>query len=164
MSTVADRAVESSSDPLAPKAAAPPARIDAAHLLRLVRRVAQADRRAFAELYDAVAPGLGRTLVQAMPKRAAAATLSATFVEVWSVARFHTGADTDVGAWISGIAARRASDRTTATGPTTGGRACAPTRTGRWWSTLADVHDRRADLALTALLSDHHAQGRHPSR
>ena len=78
----------------------------------LVQQVADADGRAFARLYQALAPAVARDLRPAMPDPAdAAAVIAATFVEVWWLARFHAAAGTDVPAWVMAVARRRAWDR-----------------------------------------------------
>jgi DNA-directed RNA polymerase specialized sigma24 family protein len=81
-------------------------------LLRLLCLVAEHDRSAFADLYDVLAQPLQQSLRATFPSAIyAEAITSATFVEVWLQARYHTDVDTDVGAWINLIAARRAADR-----------------------------------------------------
>ena len=126
-----------------------------AHLLQLVRRIAVEDHAAFAELYDALSDRLLRELESTTtdPVRAAAIT-RATFVEVWALARFHIGSDTDVYAWLTDIVARRSADRLAACTD----HACPdqgsdeqPTRRP-WWAASADSNDREMDLALRALL------------
>jgi hypothetical protein len=82
------------------------------HLLGLVRRIAGKDRSALAELHAALSPTL---IVFARSREwdpvEAAAIISATFTEVWWMARFHTFPGTDVLAWTMDIAMRRAADR-----------------------------------------------------
>jgi DNA-directed RNA polymerase specialized sigma24 family protein len=110
-------------------------------LIGLVRRVARTDRSAFTSLYQALAPAVAADLRAALPDPAdAAAITSATFVEVWWLARFHTASDTDVPVWITGIATRRAAERLPAAGHPS--------------SPMPAIHDRRNELALAALL-DH---------
>ncbi len=59
-------------------------------LITLVRRVARADERAFARLYDTLAPAVAARISAAVPDPAdVAATTSTTFVEVWRLAWFH---------------------------------------------------------------------------
>jgi RNA polymerase sigma-70 factor (ECF subfamily) len=104
-------------------------------LIALVRRVAHADKRAFTQLYNELAPDVAAELRVAAPDPAdAAAITSATFVEVWWLARFHTAQDTDVSAWVTGIAGRRAGERTPLS------------------NSFHAVHDRRNELALGRLL------------
>ena len=78
----------------------------------LIERVAAGDRPALRQLYDTlcdpVHERLRRTLTDPGDVRA---VLHATFVEVWWLARFHTGPGEDHPAWILGIAARRAAER-----------------------------------------------------
>ena len=100
-----------------------------------MRRVAHADKRAFTQLYNELAPDVAAELRVAAPDPAdAAAITSATFVEVWWLARFHTAQDTDVSAWVTGIAGRRAGERTPLS------------------NSFHAVHDRRNELALGRLL------------
>ena len=81
-------------------------------LIDLVRQVADADGRAFARLYHALAPAVAGNLRPTLPDPAdAAAVVSATFVEVWLLARFHAAAGTDVPTWVAAIATRRAGER-----------------------------------------------------
>ena len=88
-----------------------------AHLQRLVRRVADEDHNAFADLYDELSGGLLLDLEQTTEDPVHAAAISAaTFVEVWALARFHATADTDVHVWVADIAARRTADRQSAAG------------------------------------------------
>jgi DNA-directed RNA polymerase specialized sigma24 family protein len=113
--------------------------VNHSRLLALVRSVAHADRHAFTRLYHALAPTIATELCATVPNPAdVAAISSATFVEVWWLARFHTAPDTDVSAWITGIAVRRAVER-------------IPTRT---------VDDQRNEIALAVLL-DHPAANLH---
>jgi RNA polymerase sigma-70 factor (ECF subfamily) len=103
----------------------------------LVRRVADADKGAFVQLYRAFAPEVAAHLrITALDPANAAAITSATFVEVWWLARFHTAPDTDVSAWITGIASRRAGERTPLS------------------NSFHSVHDRRNELALGRLLDE----------
>jgi DNA-directed RNA polymerase specialized sigma24 family protein len=119
----------------------------------LACRVAQADRRAFAHLYRALRPAVAEHLRAAVPdSRDAAAIISATFVEVWWPARFHTASDVDVPAWIVGIATRRARERPRA-GTDSGERATAATGPSAW--PTQSVHDRHYALTLATLLDRH---------
>jgi hypothetical protein len=82
------------------------------HLSQLVRRVAAKDRTAFAELHRALSP----PLVTFAHSRGLApaditAVLSATFTEVWWMARFHTSAADDILTWTTDIVLRRVADR-----------------------------------------------------
>jgi len=135
-------------------------------LIDLVRQVADADRRAFARLYEALAPAVAGNLRAAMPDPAdAAAITSATFVEVWWLARFHAAAGTDVSEWIMAIAARRAAERLGADGKT--GTDDHPSAVARspLWPTPA-MQDEHHAMALAGLLHDHvrPVNGRVPAR
>ncbi len=74
---------------------------DDGRLLRLVCRIAVKDRVAFAELYDVASAQLldEIRLIVSGPDRAAS-IVSAAFVEVWSLARFHTDPGFDIYAWL----------------------------------------------------------------
>jgi DNA-directed RNA polymerase specialized sigma24 family protein len=83
-------------------------------LSRLVRRVADGDRSAFAELFDMTA----ERLIAAMRSRlrdpdVAAEVATETLVEVWWMARHHVDdrGTNAAAAWIVEIAARRAEER-----------------------------------------------------
>ena len=78
-------------------------------LLMLVRRVAAEDRGAFTRLYDALVVQVSATVrdILADPVRVDMVT-SATFVEAWRSAGCHTAPGTDVAAWITSVAIRRA--------------------------------------------------------
>jgi hypothetical protein len=121
-----------------------------AELLRLVRRIAAEDRAAFADLYDALSARILCELESTNDPVRAAAITSATFVEVWALARFHIGSDTDVHAWLTDIVARRSADRRTAC--TDHGSQNQPAGPTPWWAAAADSNDRELDLALRDLL------------
>ena len=107
----------------------------------LVRRISGDDGAAFVELFDRLSGPLYDRLRSRLsdPPRAAA-TITATFVEVWWLAGCHAGPDADVMVWINQIVERRVkkSEPTAAmvTGP----------------AGLASVGSRSADLELAALL------------
>ena len=128
------------------------------NLLCLVRRIASEDHAAFAALYDALSGPLLRELRSSTSDEVdASAIASGTFVEVWSMARFHATPDTDVCAWVSDIAARRTADRR----PLAAARSHARARThgpdapGRrpWLAAAAHSHDRQTKIALADLLA-----------
>lgn len=125
-------------------------------LLWLVRRIADQDHAAFVDLYQAMSARLQQELRSTTSDLAhAAAIASATFLEVWSLARFHASEGTDVQAWITDIAARRIADRASGAGAPSAGDPVQPNGPGRrpWWVTIIDNHDRGTDLALASLLS-----------
>ena len=116
-----------------------------------MRRIADDDRDAFAELYDTLSPRLRRNLRSGSPVPVHVnAIVAATFVEVWSLARFHTAADTDVWAWITDIAARRRGERLPAVDPFAG----SATGAGHplWWTAQVESRDRQAERDLAVLL------------
>jgi DNA-directed RNA polymerase specialized sigma24 family protein len=124
--------------------------------VQLVRRVARADRPAFASLYDTLSPRVSVQIQQTLPDRVdAAAICRATFVEVWWLARFHVALGTDVLAWIAGIAARRGAERLRAAefhreaDELNHG---ADTDRGRRRVAANAIADRSAELALKSLL------------
>ena len=123
-------------------------------LISLVHQVARADRHAFACLYERLAPAVVKSLHVAVPDPVeATAITAATFVEVWLLARFHTAADTDVPAWILGIAIRRAGERWPAEARTgTGDSASAAPRPSL---SPQAIQDRRNVLALAVILRHH---------
>lgn len=138
-------------------ATAPPTRgVNAAGLARLVVRIAGHDRTAFAELFDAQWTTLLAHVHCGMPDHARAEQIAtASFVEVWWLARYHTGANTDVATWITEIAARRTvdalriivTDGAPPTVDTTNNGHDAETA-----AALTAIHHRRAELALAKLL------------
>lgn len=73
-----------------------------ADLAGLVARVADGDRLAFADLHTATADRLADAGLGAVA--------TATFVEVWWLARHHCGPGSDVAGWIVDVARRRAAD------------------------------------------------------
>jgi len=130
-------------------------RTDPTVLLHLVRRIAVEDHAAFADLYDALSLPLLRELESTLrdPDRAAGITCG-TFVEVWTLARFHVGANTDVHAWMTDIVARRTADRQAADRwrPDRADERSTDAPLRPWWAAVADSHDRDMDLTLRALL------------
>jgi len=138
-----------------PAAASPP--VPSTVLQRLVVRVAHKDTVAFADLYDALSPQLLGEIRSAWPSPSlAAAIVAATFVEVWTLARFHSGPGDDVEDWITDIAARRTCDRQF------GEHRCAHDEAGAgtvvsprrlWWTAVTDTYDRQYVLCLAALLN-----------
>jgi hypothetical protein len=124
------------------------------YLLWLVRRTATHDRAAFAELYDALFDRLFRETqsVVSDPQRASA-IITCAFVEIWSMARFHTSSGTDVSAWLTEIVGRRTADRQGDALVDTDSRTAAPgARRHLWWATVADGYDRQMAHTLAALL------------
>ncbi len=78
----------------------------------LLAAVAQRDRPAFGALYEALCRSTTQVACRMLCRTEdVRAVVHGTFVEVWWMARFHPAADTDVMAWVSGIATRRAMDR-----------------------------------------------------
>lgn len=125
-------------------------------LVALVGDVAHANHHAFIRLYRTLAPRVAAELGVALRDPAAiAAITSATFVEVWWMARFHTGSDTDVLAWITGIAVRRAGERSADEAQATGRTAVSGSPDG-----TRAMNDRRNELALAALLVHPREHGR----
>jgi DNA-directed RNA polymerase specialized sigma24 family protein len=147
---------------MSPTAGQPAGRAHSDELIALVRHVAAADRQDFARLYQALAPVIRADLRAALPDPAeSAAITSATFVEVWWLARFHTAPGTDVSAWITGIAIRRAGERLLGGGePVAAAGDRAPPAPRRSPCAIQASHDRRNDLALTVLLHQHISAGR----
>ena len=96
----------------------PPPPVDVRdHLLRLVQQVAIGDRTALADLYRVLSSALVEVLRgQAVDSADAAAVVSATFNEVWWMARFHISADADIHAWMVDMVRRRAADRSRGAG------------------------------------------------
>jgi hypothetical protein len=108
-----------------------------AHLLCLVRRVADRDRVAFADLCDRLFVRVLRAARSGVPdSESSAAVVVATLMEVWWMARFHAAPGTDVHAWLDDIVSRRVADRV-ASRP--------PARVDR-------DYDRHTSLVLAAVL------------
>jgi RNA polymerase sigma-70 factor, ECF subfamily len=129
-------------------------------LVAVVGDVARANHHAFTRLYRSPAPPVAAELRAALPDPAgAAAVTSATFVEVWWMARFHTAPDTDVRARITSVAARRAGQRPAEDTRATGHSAASGPPDG-----TRAMHDRRYELALAALLDHSCAGGRRAGR
>jgi hypothetical protein len=127
------------------------------HLRRLLRRISNNERDAFAELFDHLSRRLLATVQSRVPDpHRATAIVTATFVEVWWLAGCHAGPDCDVVAWVDRIAHRRAGEgppATDAAGQPAGSASTQPA--GSASITAADVaalRDRCAELELTALL------------
>jgi DNA-directed RNA polymerase specialized sigma24 family protein len=77
----------------------------------LIRRIADNDRGAFAELFDQYSGLLSRRLRRQVPDRhRVAGVVAGTFVEVWWLAGCHVDPDTDVMVWIDEILQRRVAD------------------------------------------------------
>jgi hypothetical protein len=101
----------------------------------LIRRISDDDRDAFVELFDHLSGRLFDALRHRLPSPyLAAAIVTATFVEVWWLAGFHAGQDSDVVAWMDRIAQRRIAE--------------GPPDT----ADVASVRARCAELELAALL------------
>jgi hypothetical protein len=112
----------------------------------------------FTALHDAMSVEVRTRIGPRLTDPAAASVTSAVFLEVWMLARFHTTPGIDVHGWILGIADRRAGERggdrragRSTAGPVDDGLGVNPQT--RWWAAMLAVDDRRADLALTALLA-----------
>ncbi|MEU7903487.1 hypothetical protein [Actinoplanes sp. NPDC049118] len=74
----------------------------------LIRRIADDDHGAFAELFDRCSDPVSRRLHRQVPDRhRVAGVLAGTFVEVWWLAGCHVDPDTDVMVWIDEILRRR---------------------------------------------------------
>ena len=82
----------------------------------LVGRIAAGDRAALRTLYTALADIVAGEVRRALTDPAEVhAAVCSTFVEVWWLARFHTGRDADIPAWIAFVAGQRATERRRAT-------------------------------------------------
>lgn len=82
------------------------------YLVRLLHRVATADRRALARLYDVFADEVAILAREKLTSpHDVTAVVSATFLEVWSFAALHDGRLVDVRGWLQGIARARTVDR-----------------------------------------------------
>jgi hypothetical protein len=141
-------------------------RLQSAYLGRLVDRVADKDRAAFADLYDALSPQLlGEIRAASTCAARAVAILSATFVEVWMLARFHASADDDVEAWIADITIRRTMNRRfdehAPVAERAAGSVVSPRRPN-WSSAATDSYDRQYVLCLAALLDRPHLASLEP--
>jgi hypothetical protein len=123
-------------------------------LLALVHRISAGDRDAFASLHELLSATILAKL-RSMPLDAdtVVAVASATFAEVWWLARFHSSPRTDVDAWVSDIALRRAADRAPVPDPYSELDPLSdPGRAARCRA-LGEFHDRQGELALAALLA-----------
>lgn len=122
-------------------------------LLTLTRRVTDGDPGALLELCTELGAAVRdqvRAALDAVDD--ISAVVSATFVEVWWLATFHRGDGTDVRAWVTGIAERRAAELRDAELRDAGQRAGE-----RWAGAMDDrsLWPRDADLvALADLLGD----------
>jgi DNA-directed RNA polymerase specialized sigma24 family protein len=84
---------------------------DADRLRWLLRRIADDDRGAFAELFHQLsAPMSSRVRHQVADPLRGAGVVAGTFVEVWWLAGCHINPETDVMAWINKIVWRRVAD------------------------------------------------------
>ncbi len=131
--------------------------VQSAHLQGLMAQIADKNQIAFSHLYDALSPQLlGEVRSAPTTSHRAAAVVSATFIEVWTLARFHTGPGQDVAAWITEIAVRRITDRQSSDHAHSYDHPAAasvgsPERQP-WWTVVADAYDRQCALHLAALL------------
>jgi hypothetical protein len=84
---------------------------DPERLRWLIRRIADDDHDAFAELFDRCSGLVSRLLDrQVSDRNRAAGVLAGTFVEVWWLAGCRVAPETDVMAWIDKIVQRRVAD------------------------------------------------------
>jgi DNA-directed RNA polymerase specialized sigma24 family protein len=82
----------------------------------LIGRIAAGDRAALRTVYAALADIVTAEVRRALSDPAEVhAAVCSTFVEVWWLARFHTGRDADIPAWIAFVAGQRAAERRRAT-------------------------------------------------
>lgn len=127
-----------------------------ADLLRLVGLVAGKDRPAFKVLYELTSPAvLAEVRSTILDPADGAAVTAATFVEVWALARYHADPDSDIYAWMVGIATRRIADRWPAESgepPVRGSAGSSAPRREMWWAMVAASYDRQAELSLASLL------------
>jgi hypothetical protein len=111
----------------------------------LVRRIADDDRRAFAELFDRcsglVLSGLRD---QVSDRRRVAGVVAGTFVEMWWLAGCHVEPDADVMAWIGEIVQRRVADSRPAPPSPVGSATPDLDVLGAWWT--QGVEAELADL------------------
>lgn len=112
-----------------------------AYLLCLVRRIADRDRVAFADLCDRLFVPVLRAARSSVPDpEATAAVVVATLMEVWWMARFHSAPGTDVHAWVDDIVGRRVADRVASRPP----------------ARLDQDYDQHTSLVLAAVLGRTH--------
>jgi DNA-directed RNA polymerase specialized sigma24 family protein len=117
-------------------------------LTRLVRRIADRDRSAFCELFDALSGRLFAAMRSRLRDEQRAGDITAaTFVEVWWMARHHRAAGDDPAVWIVDIAARRAADRMRAGAVHPGDPDCAAGAV-----VVSRVHDIGTNMMLASLL------------
>jgi DNA-directed RNA polymerase specialized sigma24 family protein len=133
-----------------------------ARLLMLVRRTASDDRAAFTRLYEALAAGVSATVRDAVDDPVLVDTITSdTFVEVWRSACSHTAPGTDVAAWVTSIATRRAGHRHADDGP--GHADDGPGHADDGPGHADDGPGRPAGAAMTvAALLEYRPRGRHP--
>lgn len=129
------------------EAAAPDPGGGADRLRWLLRRIADDDRDAFAELFHRVSgPLSSRLRRQVSDPHRVAGVVAGTFLEVWWLAGSHVDPDTDVMAWINEIVQRRVADsRSPASTPAD---SAAPTP-----AALTAVWAQRLEVELAGLLS-----------
>ena len=121
-------------------------------LAALVRRIADKDRDAIIGLHGRLWARVVGDLHAMLPDRADAdAVATATFLEIWLLARFHTDPSADICTWIDGILVRRVAERVqTLNGEPRG--FCAATEERHPWTALAHEYDRLTARALAEVL------------
>jgi DNA-directed RNA polymerase specialized sigma24 family protein len=118
------------------------------HLRWLVRRVADNDRAAFAELFYRVSGAMSNGLHRQIPDLdRVAGVVAGTFVEVWWLAGGHVDPGTDVMAWLHQIVRRRLADSRPAERPVESVTVASAALTAFW------AH--RAEVELAGLLERH---------
>ena len=125
-------------------------------LAPLVRRIADNDRDGIVGLHAVLWARAVGDLHAILPDLAdAEAVATATFLEIWLLARFHTDPGADVCVWIDGILVRRAAERvqTVNAQPVHDGRSPCFTWAGPSWTALAQEYDRLTARALASVLS-----------
>ena len=126
-----------------------------AQLAQLVRRIADGDRGAIIGLHALLWARVVSDLHAMLPDRADAdAVATATFLEIWLLARFHTDPGADACVWIDGILARRAAERvqTVNAGPCHNGGSSPATQGRPSSNVLAHEYNRLTACALAAVL------------
>ena len=122
-------------------------------LSTMVHRIARGDQVAFAAMYEGLSGEVrDRVGARLSDLQQVEFVVSATFLEVWRLSRFHAEPAGDVRAWVYAVVDARVYESLRLSRDVAAPGSAAAKR-GWWWAGFAGVHDSRREHEFRAVLA-----------